>query len=379
MGTPIHAGLRHFALLGVAAATLATSAWAAPPPAKLATASTVGGRPPELGAIEWLRDFEAATNKARSENKPLLVLFQEVPGCGTCVSYGDRVLSHPLIMDAAETLFVPVAVYNNIKGSDEQLLKAFKEPAWNNPVVRIMTYKRDRLAPRVADDYTVAGLATAMATSLEKHGAAVPPYLGLLAEEGAARKRGLESATLVMHCFWEGEGALGTVPGVIATMPGFVQKKEVVEVQFDPATISYASLLKKAKALDCASEVFTRNEAQHTEARRLLGDRAIRTDDAVRPDKQPKYYLSNTPYRHVPMTQLQAARVNAALPKEEDPNRFLSPRQIKLLGIIRAHPSSTWPVAVGADDLRRTWQSAAKIARSLGKPLCRAPAPRLTK
>jgi hypothetical protein len=35
---------------------------------------------PELGKIEWLRDFDAAAKKAKTEKRPMLVLFQEVPG-----------------------------------------------------------------------------------------------------------------------------------------------------------------------------------------------------------------------------------------------------------------------------------------------------------
>ncbi|MCA9256836.1 MAG: thioredoxin family protein, partial [Phycisphaerales bacterium] len=92
--------------------------------------------PQELGTISWRRGFDAAAAESKRSGRPLLILFQEVPGCGTCRSYGDRVLSHPLIRDAAESLFVPVAVYNNIPGDDENTLKSFKEPAWNNPVVR---------------------------------------------------------------------------------------------------------------------------------------------------------------------------------------------------------------------------------------------------
>ena len=36
--------------------------------------------PVELGTIEWHRGFDAALQEAESKNKPLLVLFQEVPG-----------------------------------------------------------------------------------------------------------------------------------------------------------------------------------------------------------------------------------------------------------------------------------------------------------
>ncbi len=34
----------------------------------------------EFGTIDWQRDYAAATKKARQTGKPLLLLFQEVPG-----------------------------------------------------------------------------------------------------------------------------------------------------------------------------------------------------------------------------------------------------------------------------------------------------------
>ena len=45
-----------------------------------------------------------------------------------------------------------------------------------------------------------------------------------------------------------------------------------------------------------------------------LGGGAIRSDEAARPDEAPKYYLVQTTYRNVPITELQAMQVNAALP-----------------------------------------------------------------
>ena len=134
-------------------------------------ASRVSATPRELGDIQWRRKFDDAVAESKRSRKPLLVLFQEVPGCSTCVNYGDLVLRHPLIVEAAETLFVPVAIYNNIPGDDERVLKAFKETAWNNPVVRIVSADQADLCPRVADDYSIGGMTTAM--------------LGLLLDESA--------------------------------------------------------------------------------------------------------------------------------------------------------------------------------------------------
>jgi hypothetical protein len=54
--------------------------------------------PVELGEVEWIRNFDEATTKAKKLNKPLLVLFQEVPGCSTSSGYGKNVLSRPLLL-----------------------------------------------------------------------------------------------------------------------------------------------------------------------------------------------------------------------------------------------------------------------------------------
>ena len=35
---------------------------------------------PEFGTIAWQRDYEDATRAAKKASKPLLLLFQEVPG-----------------------------------------------------------------------------------------------------------------------------------------------------------------------------------------------------------------------------------------------------------------------------------------------------------
>lgn len=321
--------------------------------------------PPELGKVAWLRGFESAAAMAKADDKPLLVLFQEVPGCSTCVNYGGQVLSHPLIVEAAETLFTPVCIYNNIKGDDERTLKHFSEPTWNNPVVRIMTADKKPLTDRVAEDYTVAGLASAMCKAVKKSGGRVPAYLRLLADETGARKGRIEKATFAMHCFWEGEGALGRLDGVVGTMPGFVDGLEVVEVEFDPGRLPYDKLLSEAKSMKCASKVFARSDAQLRAAKRTVGDAAVRSDEKVRPDKEPKYYLLQTPLRHVPMTPLQAARVNAALGKHESADPFLSPRQLALLAEIKSRPKADWPVVIGKE-ITAAWEDSSRLASSPG-------------
>jgi hypothetical protein len=109
------------------------------------------------------------------------------------------VLSHPLLVEAAEALFVPVCIYNNTKGDhDQQVLKSFDEPAWNNPVVRILDFERNALAERIGKHWTVEALATAMVVALRKQECEVPDYLALLAVETTAHRRGVETAIFGM-------------------------------------------------------------------------------------------------------------------------------------------------------------------------------------
>ena len=79
--------------------------------------------PIELGTVHWLRSMEEAQAKSKKENKIILILFQEIPGCQTCQQYGSEVLSNPLIAETIETYFVPLAIYNNLGGADAEVLQ----------------------------------------------------------------------------------------------------------------------------------------------------------------------------------------------------------------------------------------------------------------
>ena len=45
--------------------------------------------PLELGKVNWLRDYDKAVKKSKGQNKPIFILFQEVPGCSTCQNFGN--------------------------------------------------------------------------------------------------------------------------------------------------------------------------------------------------------------------------------------------------------------------------------------------------
>ena len=301
----------------------------------------------ELGQVNWLRDLDKGIAQARTTGKPIFLLFQEVPGCATCRNYGKDVLSHPLIVDAIETAFIPVAIFNNKGGEDAEILMYFNEPSWNNPVVRIIDANKLDLAPRVSGQYTALGVVNAMVSALTLRESAIPEYLSLLSQEVNAHQEGTEEAVLSMYCFWTGEKTFGQLEGVVATEPGFMNGQEVVKVTFVDDVLDFKELVLAGKNAKCADNVFTDDPDQVKEAKALLSSNRVGDQNAFRPDNTPKYYLANTHFRAVPMTGLQALRANALLGQRQSPESLLSPRQLALANQAKNTPLAQLPNYIG--------------------------------
>lgn len=311
--------------------------------------------PTELGKVNWQRDLDQGVVQSTKEQKPIFLLFQEVPGCSTCRNYGQNVLSHPLIVEAIETLFVPVAIFNNKGGKDAATLKYFGEPSWNNPVVRIIDADKKNLVNRVNGNYSRLGIVQAMVQALQAESLTVPSYLSLLEEELLAEYSGTESTTLSMYCFWSGEREIGKLDGVVETQAGFMNGREVVQVKYDPTILTFNDLLSSAKDASCADQVFTDDAGHAQTAQKVLGKNNLDSPNKFRQDREPKYYLGKTVYRFIPMTQLQAVKVNSLIGQGKVPNELLSPRQITLLKQIQSQPNGQWQNAINQDFVK-AWE-----------------------
>lgn len=242
------------------------------------------------------------------------------------------------MVEAIEELFIPVVVFNNIKGDDAELLKQFKEPSWNNPVTRFLDEGGNDVIAREDGVWTIQPMAKRMVAALETANQDVPTYLRLMASSQEKQKK----ATFAMHCYWEGEGKLGGIAGVSNTKSAWVGNLEVVEVDYDPAKVDYQKLLETAQGFDCASKVFTHDATQMRVAKAAVGDDAVSAPESSRTAKisDQKFYLRNTPgVRSLPLTTVQSTKINAALMKKGDFQHLLSPRQIKLLAQIEAYSS----------------------------------------
>ena len=141
------------------------------------------GNPIEVGDVRWERDLEAAIKNSANSGKPVLVLFQEIPGCSGVRQFGREVLTNPSLVEAIENEFYPVLIYNNRKGGmDEQLLKRFNEPAWNYQVIRFLDAKGRDIIPRKDRIWTVSGVASRMIEALTVANRPVPEYLKVLSQ-----------------------------------------------------------------------------------------------------------------------------------------------------------------------------------------------------
>jgi hypothetical protein len=149
--------------------------------------TAVGGEPMknpiEVGDVRWGRDLETALENSAKTGKPVLVLFQEIPGCSGVQKFGREVLTNPSLVEAIENEFFPVLVYNNRTGGlDEKLLKRFQEPAWNYQVIRFLNAEGRDIIPRKDRIWSLNGVASRMIEALTAANRSVPNYLEALAK-----------------------------------------------------------------------------------------------------------------------------------------------------------------------------------------------------
>ena len=78
---------------------------------------------------------------------------------------------------------MPLLVINNKRGRDAEILKRFKEPAWNYQVVRFLDADAKDIIPRKDRVWKTQALAARMVEALAKHGRKTPAELQKIAKE----------------------------------------------------------------------------------------------------------------------------------------------------------------------------------------------------
>lgn len=278
----------------------------------------------EVGLVNWGRDLDAAFKLSEKTARPVLLLFQEVPGCAGCQKFGREVLSHPLIVEAIEDEFVPVVVCNNqASGRDAELLKRFKEPACNNQVIRFLNSDGKDIIKRQDGIWSINGIASRMISALNATKQRIPKYLQTVAASGDEANHA--KAAFSMSCFWTGEYELGKIDGVVATEAGWLDGQEVTLVQYDKSQLSLSSLAKQAAGVRCANKVYSDDGKSlgRLPGGKLEGYRPASDSD------QNKQISRLTALHSLPgLNEMQKTKINSLAPRNtEKALQWLSPRQ----------------------------------------------------
>ncbi len=270
-------------------------------------------QPIEIGTVRWTRDLNNAMVASRETQKPVLVLFQEVPGCAGCQKFGREVLSNPLLVEAIENEFVPVVVYNNrSSGTDAKLLKQFNEPAWNYQVIRFLDKSGKDIIPRKDHIWTVSAVASRMIETLQTAGRPVPKYLSTLV---SPPKPNHQMAAFAMYCFWTGEYELGRIDGVTATEAGWLDGHEVTLVHFDSKKLSLESLARKAAEVRCARKIYT-TDGKPISGLRLATGQLDRSYRRASESDQKRQLLRHPRLKEIPnLNATQLTKLNAIVPR----------------------------------------------------------------
>lgn len=244
-------------------------------------------------------------------------------------------LTQPLIVEAIEESFIPVAVYNNTGGKDKQILDQFNEPAWNYQVMRFLDPQLKDIIPRKDRVWTRHATATRLAAAIKTSGQSVPSYLTkVVIPESNPDNR---IAVFAMYCFWTGEAKLGSLDGVIATEAGFFDGREVVVVKYDNKQIKLLDLVRAAEEFDCAHGVYLPTKEEQKEIAqqtRLKNVALFNFQDGYRrapQSDQKRQIASNKILETLNLTPMQWTKLNARVFSKDSPQKWLSPRQIAKL------------------------------------------------
>lgn len=287
-------------------------------------------QPIEIGTVKWNKDFDEALQRSKEEGKPVFALFQEVPGCSGCKTFGRVVLSHPLIVEAIESEFIPILIYNNRGGKDREILKRYNEPAWNFQVIRFLDQAGNDIIPRRDKIWSVTAVAQRMSVALQAHGKTSPRYLnGVAVDYGAS---GIAEAVFTQHCFWTGEQKLGGLDGVVRTEAGFYEGNEVTRVWFDSNKISTATLIQAAQAAGVAEKIYLPSTTSQENVSVLVREFRERRYRAA-PTSDQKRQLQGTPMAKLDLDEFQRTKVNAWVRTNFSlALQYLSPRQTERIG-----------------------------------------------
>lgn len=285
---------------------------------------------------------EAAVRlSSRETGRP--ILRYRLPSCpaeptARDVEVAAAVWSHPLLVEAAQSLFVAVCLLEEAPKKAGAPAPAASLDVLDSAGAKLVpTLVSAPSVPPSRDDNAISRrtVARAMVRALESHcpSRPVPRYLCLLLEEEGEAGRA-EIAVVGTDDPVRGEVEFAGLEGVVATRTGSVDRQRVVEVTYDPQKLSFGCVTRFALKRKVGGVVYHRTNDERMSAQveiERLRDVAETKPFAgtIQPDFDPKPDLRRTPLRFVPLTPIQATRANRLvhLGRFDEAVHLLSPRQ----------------------------------------------------
>ena len=342
----------------------------------------------ELGNIHFEFDnLEEARQASVRRERPILCIEAEVPGD---VTTGTTIFSHPLIVEAAESLFVTVQPRqlepqdeneDDSGGVDDSFGYSFDRRFFTNSScrthVRILDDRGVDVLPLV-ENMGLAQVVDAMVLGLESYRTHVPKYLQLFLEEESGKRQVLSKtrsreiqrrAVFGMFDHVQAEVAFAGLDGVLSTRSGvFGNRQQAVEVFYDSTRLSFCALVRHSlRAAGVNLVYFESNDeriAAQLEVQRYEGSigkiqqRYADEQDEAKPSikimkgygnmraiQNPKPALRGSILKFVPMTGLQATQANRFIHLQQfhKAMHLLSPRQgLIAMQAMQAHRSNAF-------------------------------------
>lgn len=293
----------------------------------------------ELGCLRiHCKSLSEAAEEAEHRLVPIFCVEVDSPGD---VNAGKHMFSHPLLVEASNSLFVTVTVApGNILSMQES------ESFDNFTKIRILNSSLEDIVPSVniiPGDYDVriCEVLNAMVRGLKKIEKYIPTYLQLLRDEynGLANLDGNKLVFATYDC-QIAEIEMASLDGVLATRAGTWRGHKVIEVTYDKFRISYSQLVEHCLDMDLACILYYQTKEEKEAAAGEVKIFELDTEihvfvGNIRANPQAKEDLRGSPLRFVPLTDLQATKCNRLVNKGKfnEAVHLLSPWQ----GLIMMH------------------------------------------
>ena len=296
---------------------------------------------------------------AIASGKPMLAIEVRIPGD---TDVGRDIFCHPLIVEACQSLFVPVVRIiedkqdesprqYNIRSGPTFVQRAPSGKPCRTKVAFLDPHSGEFLAtPLYGDMLTPVGMVSSMAHVLANWSSCfgVPKYLSLLCEEEMGKIDGVNKqrprpkdyvAFFALEDSAKGEVEFAGLDGVFATRVVFISGRRAVEVSYDSCKMAHCSLIRHALNRDMVIIAYykTNDEKRAAEVEiaraNVVSVGLEKFEGGIQSDNDPKRALRKTPLRFVPMTDIQATRANRLvhLGRFDEAVHLLSPQQGAIL------------------------------------------------